>query len=221
MPNCSLKTDFNLSKYSLLSGCVAHSPLNNNLLNPISADHLFYGDITTRSLLPQMLFRLARTALLNKMHVAGPCPSSTLAGDGWLETSFSTGKTCMEWLWSEHQVGYVCACVSPFLVYSFVPTYDLLYVLPCVFRLPEFLNTHSALESAISCLIIVVLCRALPVPAGTRNKFPSTRLHAELLFPATALLCQRLPGEYMASTISLFSPHGLLILTVHLFFFFF
>lgn len=111
----------------------------------------------------------------------------------------------------------MCACASPFLVYSFVPTYDLFYVLPRVFRRPDFLNTRSALESAISCLIIVVLCRALPVPAGTRNKFPSTRLHAELPFPATALLCHRLPGEYMASTISLFSAHGLLILTVHLF----
>lgn len=111
VPTCSLKADFHLNKYSLLSGCVAHSSLNNHLLNPSSSDHLFYGDMTTRFLLPQMLFRLARTALLNKMHVAGPRPSSTLAGDGWLETSSLTRKTCMEWLCSAHQVGYVRACL--------------------------------------------------------------------------------------------------------------
>lgn len=167
-----------------------------------------------------MLFRLARTALLNKMHVAGPCPSSALAGDGWLETSFSTGKTCTERLCSTRQVGYVCACLCVCLPFSSLflcsDLWPFLCTASCISppRVPEY----SALESAISCLIIVVLCRALPVPAGTRNKFPSTRLHAELPFPATALLCHRLPGEYMAWTISLFSAHGLLILTVHLFF---
>lgn len=55
-----------------------------------------------------MLFRLARTALLKKMRVAGPCPSGTLAGDGWPETSSLTGKTRTESLCSIRQVSYEC-----------------------------------------------------------------------------------------------------------------
>lgn len=158
---------------------------------------------------PQMLFRLAHTVLLNKTHVAGPSPSSTLPGDGWLEMSSLREKTCRVLLCNVHQVGFVCVCVFTccYLKHLYWPITifcgcSFVFLFVCFTRTnyialnvsPMSLNYCFRIKLVISCLIIVVPSRALPVPASKRDKSPSTGIHSELLFSVTALYYDHLSG---------------------------
>lgn len=82
-----------------------------------------------------------------------------------------------------------CGCTFVLLFVCFTRTN---YIASNVSRMS--LNYCFRLKLVLSCLIIVVPSRALPIPASKRDKSPSTSIHSELLFSVTTLYCDRLPG---------------------------
>lgn len=194
------KTDFLFNKYSLLSGCVTPSPLNTHLLSHSSGDHLFYRDMTLWFLLPRCSsIRLTLLFWRRRMWLVRVQASLWLEMGGWRRAPWQGRHVRSRF--AAHSRLVLCVSTSSssllcwpiiYIIYININKYIPLSTNPPT---PALLNTCYPLKSAIHFLIIVALCRPLPVSGGARNKFPSTRLCGELRFPAATLLCHRLPGK--------------------------